>query len=74
MHDTIHLVKRKLPVAVVVTDKFVNEALAVGKSFGILEPPMVVLKHPFVTYTPTELEQLVEDSFPQFVQILSRES
>jgi len=63
MHDTIHLVQKGIPVVVVVTRMFVNEALEVGKKFGLSVPPMVVVDHPFATLGLRELQNLVEKTF-----------
>ena len=55
----------------VVTDKFVNEALAIGKIFGLPEPPMIVVGHPFATYSSSELDDLAEKNRDKMVQILT---
>ena len=34
MQDTVELIKKEMPVVMVVTDRFVNEALEVAKNSG----------------------------------------
>ena len=71
MQDTVQLIKKKMPVAMVVTDKFVNEALEVAKNSGIPDPPIVIIEHPFATLNSTELDKIIEKYFSAIVKILT---
>jgi len=71
MHDIIQLVKKEMPVVMVVTDMFINEALEVGKKFGIPDPPLVIVGHPFATLSSSELDNIVEKNFGVIVEILT---
>ena len=71
MQDTVEFIKREMPVVMVVTDRFVNEALKVAKISGIPEPPIVIIEHRFATLNSTELDNLVEKYFGAIVKILT---
>ena len=70
MQDTVEFIRREMPVVMVVTDRFVNEALEVAKNSGISDPPILVIEHPFATLNSEELDNLVEKYFGAIVTIL----
>ena len=71
MQDTVQLIKKEMPVVMVVTDRFVNEALEVAKNSGIPDPPIVIIEHPFATLNSMELDNLVEKTFGDIVKLLT---
>ena len=71
MQDTVQLIKKEMPVVMVVTDRFVNEALEVAINSGIPDPPNVIIEHPFATLNSMELDNLVEKYFGAIVKKLT---
>ena len=71
MQDTVQLIKKEMPVVMVVTDRFVNEALEVAKNSGIPYPPLVIIEHPFAALNSMELDNLVEKTFGDIVKLLT---
>ena len=72
MQDTVEFIKKEMPVVMVVTDRFVNEALEVAKNAGIPDPPIVIIEHPFAKLNSEELDNLVEKYFGAIVKILTK--
>ncbi len=72
MLDSIHLEKRGIPTALIITTIFRDFVLALAKAQGYPQFPVVVVQHPVAYLNDAELEARAREVVRQAVNIFAR--